>query len=81
MVRLEMKSCNTILTVKQQRYQHYYQVKLLQEYLTDQERLPSSQCQIVEQAKLTCSPVGKALEKQKRTIEDPAKKKQKQLKI
>ena len=28
MVRFEMKNYNTILTVKHQKYQHYYQVKL-----------------------------------------------------
>ena len=31
MVRLEMKSCNKILTVKYQKYLHYHQVKFLQE--------------------------------------------------
>ena len=34
------------------------------EYLTGEEILPSNQRQITEQAKFTCSPLGKAFEKQ-----------------
>ena len=41
MIRFEMKNYNTILTVKHQKYQHYYQVKLTNEYLTGEEILPS----------------------------------------
>ena len=40
------------------------------EYLTGEEILPSNQSQIIEQAKFTYSPLGKAFEKQKKTIED-----------
>ena len=40
------------------------------EYLTDEEILPSNQKQIIEQAKFTYSPLGKAFEKQIKTIED-----------
>ena len=29
MIRLEMKNCNVILADKQQKHQHYYQVKLI----------------------------------------------------
>ena len=29
MIRLEIKNYNTILTEKQQKYQHYHQVKLI----------------------------------------------------
>ena len=29
MIRLEMKNCKMILTEKQQKYQHYHQVKLI----------------------------------------------------
>ena len=39
------------------------------EYLTGEEMLPSNQQQIIEQAKSTYSPLGKAFEKQKKTIE------------
>ena len=40
------------------------------EYLTGKEILPSNQQQIVEQAKFTYSPFGKALEKQMKAIKD-----------
>ena len=40
------------------------------EYLTGEEILPSNQLQIIEQAKFTYSPLGKALEKLTKTIED-----------
>ena len=44
------------------------------EYLTGKEILPSNQQQIIEQAKFTCSPLGKALEKQTKTIKDHGEK-------
>ena len=44
------------------------------EYLTGEDILPSNQQQIIELAKLTYSPLGKAFEKQIRTIEDQGKK-------
>ena len=43
------------------------------EYLTGEEILPSNQQQIIEQAKFTYSPLGKAFEKQTKTIEDQEK--------
>ena len=45
------------------------------EYLTGEEILPSDQSRIIEQARFTYSLVGKAFEKQKKTIEEQAKKK------
>ena len=39
------------------------------EYFTGEEILPSNQKQIIEQAKFTYSPLGKAFEKQTKTIE------------
>ena len=39
------------------------------EYLTEEEILPFNQNQIIEQAKFTYSPLGKAFEKQIKTIE------------
>ena len=45
------------------------------EYLTVEEILPSNQKQIIEQAKFTYSPLGKAFEKQTKTIEDKEKNK------
>ena len=44
------------------------------EYFTGEEILPSNQQQIIEQAKFTYSPLGKAFEKQIKTIEDQGKK-------
>ena len=44
------------------------------EYLTGKEILPSNQQQIIEQAKFTYSPLGKAFEKQIKTIEDQEQK-------
>ena len=43
-------------------------------YLTGEEILPSNQQQIIQQAKFNYSPLGKALEKQRKTIEDQGKK-------
>ena len=44
------------------------------EYLTGEEILPSTQQQIIEQAKFTYSPLGKAFEKQAKTIKDQGEK-------
>ena len=44
------------------------------EYLTRKEVLQSNQQQIIEQAKVTYSPLGKAFEKQIKIIEDQGKK-------
>ena len=44
------------------------------EYLTGEEILPSNQRQIIEQAKFTYSPLGKAFRKQTKTIKDQGKK-------
>ena len=44
------------------------------EYLTGEEMLPSNKEQIIEQAKFEYSPLGKAFEKQVKTIEDQGKK-------
>ena len=44
------------------------------EHLTGEEILPSNQQQIIQQAKFTYSPLGKAFEKQTKTIEDQGKK-------
>ena len=40
------------------------------EYLTGEEILPSSQQQIIQQAKFNYSPLGKVFGKQRKTIED-----------
>ena len=44
------------------------------EYLTGEDILPSNKQQIIEQAKFTYSPLGKAFEKQIKTIEDQGQK-------
>ena len=44
------------------------------EYHTGEEILPSNQQQIIEQAKFTYSPLGKAFEKQTKTIGDKGEK-------
>ena len=44
------------------------------EYLTGEDILPSSNQQIIEQARFTYSPLGKAFDKQIKTIEDQGKK-------
>ena len=44
------------------------------EYLTGEEILPSNQQQTIQQAKFAYSPLGKAFEKQTKTIEDQGKK-------
>ena len=44
------------------------------EYLTGEDILPSGKQQIIEQAKFTYSPSGKAFQKQTKTIEDQEKK-------
>ena len=43
------------------------------EYLTGEEILPSNQQQIIQQAKFNYCPLGKAIEKQRKTIEDQGK--------
>ena len=51
------------------------------EYLTGEEILPLDQRQIIEQAKFTYSPLGKAFEKQIKTIEDQRNKQVEALEI
>ena len=50
------------------------------EFLTGEEILPSDQSRIIELAKFTYSPLGKAFEKQTKTIEEQGENKLKQLK-
>ena len=44
------------------------------EYLTAEEILPSNEKQMIKKAKFTYSPLGKAFEKQTKTIEDQGEK-------
>ena len=60
-----MKSYNMILKEKQQKYQHYFLVKLISmNILQVQKYYHHNQSRIIEQAKFTNSPLGKAFEKQ-----------------
>ena len=76
MIRLEMKNYNTILIEKQPKKSALSSGKIHKyEYLTGEDILPSNQPQIIEQAKFTYSTLGKAFEKQIKTIEDQGEKK------
>ena len=69
------ENCNSILIEKQPKYQPYLSDKIDKyEYLKGEEVFPSNQKKIIEQAKFTYSPLGKAFEKQTKTIEDQGKK-------
>ena len=70
-----MKNYNMILTEKQQKYHLLSSGKIDKyEYLTGEEILPFNQRQIIEQGKFTYSPLGKAFEKQTKTIEEQGRK-------
>ena len=65
-----MKNYNTTLGEKQQ-ISALWQDKIDEyEFLAGEEILPSDQSRIIEQAKFSYSPLGKAFEKQIKTIED-----------
>ena len=64
-----------ILTEKPQKFQHYLLTKIDKyENLTGEEILHPDQRRVIEQAKFAYSPLGKAFEKQTKTIEDQGKK-------
>ena len=76
-IKLKIKNYNMILIDRLQKYQLYHQAKvinvntlLVKKYY----HLPPNQQQIIEQAKFTYSPLGKAFEKQTKTIEDQGEK-------
>ena len=58
MIKLNMKKHNMILIEKQQKYQHYHQVKLINMNI-----LQMNQSRIIQQATFTYPPLGKAFEK------------------
>ena len=75
MSRSEIKNYNTILTEKLPNLSALSSNKSNKyKYLTGEEILPSNQKQMIEQAKFTYSPLGKAFKKQIKTIEDQGKK-------
>ena len=77
-----MKNYNTMLIEEQLKHQLYHQVKFINMnillvkicYHLTNNKLPSNQQQIIEQARFTYSPLGKAFEKQIKTIEDQGQK-------
>ena len=69
MIRLEMKNYSMISIEEWLKYLLYRQVKFINMNI-----LPSNQQQIIEQAKFTYSPLGKAFEKQIKTIGDQEEK-------
>ena len=70
-IRLEMKNYNMILIERLQKSSGKIDKYA---YLTGEDILPSNQKQIIEQAKFIYSPLGKAFEKQIKTLEDQGKK-------
>ena len=70
MIRLEMKNYKIILTEKQLRYQLYHQSKFINMNVL----LVKMYYHLIEQAKFTYAPLGKAFEKQIKTIEDQGQK-------
>ena len=63
MIRLRMKNYDLILIEKLQKYQPYHQVILTSMSIFFGEEILSNQKQIIEQAKFTYYPLGKAFEK------------------
>ena len=70
-----MKNYNMVLIEKQPKTSTLSSGEICKyEYLTGEAILPSNQQQIIKQATFTYSPLGKAFEKQIKTIEDQGKK-------
>ena len=75
MIRLGMKNCSTILIEKRVKYQLYHLIESISVSISLVKIYqPSNQQQIIEQTKFTYSPLGKAFEKQIKTIEDQGQK-------
>ena len=71
MIRLEMKNYNMILIEKQPKISALSSGKIDKyKYITGKDILRLNPQQIIEQARFTYSPLGKALERQIKTIED-----------
>ena len=75
MIRLRMKNYNMILKERQLKSGKIHKY----EYFTSEDILPSTSNKIIEHAKFTYSPLGKAFEKQIKTIEDQREKQVKAL--
>ena len=71
MIKLEIKNYNMILTQRQEKYRHYYPKKFDKyEYLRGEEILPPYQKRVAEKAKYAYCPLGKASEKQTKTMKN-----------
>ena len=67
MIRLELENCDMILTEKQKKILESSSNEIDKyEYLTGEEKLPSNQRQITEQAKVIYSSLGKAFENEQK---------------
>ena len=74
MIKLRMKNYNMVLTDKQQKYQRYRQVKLINMNILPVKRYYHLiKVNIIEQPKFPYSPLGKTFEKQAKTSEEQGK--------
>ena len=64
-----MENCNTILTEKQEKYQHYHPKKLIKMNIN-----VKKYCLLIGQNRCTYSPLRKAFEKHRKTIEEQGRK-------
>ena len=76
MIKLEVRNYIMLLTQKQQKKSALSSGKIEKyEYLKGEKILPPDQRRVIEQAKFSYSPLGKAFEKQTQTIEEQGKNK------
>ena len=76
MIKLEVRNYNMLLIQKQQKKSALSFGKIEKyEYLKGEKILPPDQRRVIEQAKFSYSPLGKAFEKQTQTIEERGKNK------
>ena len=81
MMILKIKNYNTILTEKQQKYQHYHQVKVISmDFLQVTKYCHLIKAEKIEQANVISSPLSKVFEKQIKMIEDQVIKQDEDLK-
>ena len=80
MIELKMRNYNMILTERQLKNQLYHPEKLININILQVKKYYRDQSRIIKQAKFTYSLLGKAFEKQIKTIEDQGEKQIKALK-
>ena len=82
MIRLQMKNCSMILTEKQQKYQHYHPVKLINtNILWAKKYCHFDQSRTIKRAKYGYYPLGKASEKQTKKFAEQGKQQVKALEV